>query len=165
MTSPLTKPKRVALLVWLAGLLLSGTLAWWVHGSNQRLYAERLATLTDEIAQQVERNFGLYAYGLRGARGAVIAAGGEAVTRQVFASYMDTRDLAREFPGALGFGFIRRIPRDDEARFLARARAEGATDFKVRELAAHAGERFVIQYIYPAAANLARATRDRRAVA
>jgi len=149
----MTKPKRVALLIWLAGLLLAGVLSWWVHDSNQRLYAERLATLTDDIAQQVERSFGLYEYGLRGARGAMVTAGGEAVTRPVFASYMETRDLAREFPGARGFGLIRRVQRDDEARFLERVRAQGSADFKIRELTAHAGERFVIEYIFPTTAN------------
>jgi PAS domain S-box-containing protein len=142
-------PQRTALLVWIAGLAASAFLAWWAHSSNQRLYAERLATLSDEVAQLVSLRLGLYEYGLGGARGSVVAAGGPAVTRDVFASYMATRDMAREFPGARGFGFIRKVPRTDEASFLANARAEGPASFAIRELEPHAGERFVIQYIYP----------------
>jgi PAS domain S-box-containing protein len=149
MTSRLHPPQRIALLVWLAGLTLSALLAWWVHSTNERLYAKRLAALGDEVAEQVTQRFGLYAYGLRGARGAVVAAGGAAVTRDVFAAYMDTRDLASEFPGALGFGFIRRVLRADEARFLASAREEGPASFAIREMTPHDADRFVIQYIYP----------------
>lgn len=158
MASQLNKPKQFALLTWLAGLLLSAVLAWWVHGSNQRLYEARLLALTDEATQLVERNFQLYEYGLRGARGAVVVAGstgGTGITRDMFAAYMQTRDLAREFPGALGFGFIRRVPRTDETRFLAGARKDGAAEFNIRELAPHANDPFVIQYIYPTENNLA----------
>lgn len=143
----------MALLVWLAGLGLTALLTWQVHGANQRLIAERLAGLGDEVAALVSQRFGLYEYGLRGARGAVVAAGGPAVTREAFATYMDSWDTAREFPGARGFGFIRRVPRTDEAHFLATARAEGPPSFAIRELAAHSGERFVIQYIYPLESN------------
>jgi len=142
-------PQRTALLVWLAGLGLSAVLAWWEYSANQRLYTERLSAISDEVAALVSQRFGLYEYGLRGARGAVVAAGGPAVTRDVFAAYMATRDMAREFPGARGFGFIRRVPRDEEDHFIAMARAEGPTSFSIRELAPGEGERFVIQYIYP----------------
>jgi PAS domain S-box-containing protein len=137
------------LLAWLAGLLVSALMAWWAHGANQRLYAERLADISDEVADSISQRFGLYEYGLRGARGAVVAAGGTSVSREVFAAYMATRDLAREFPGARGFGFIRRVPRAEEQSFLAQARAEGPASFAIRELGQSNGERFVIQYIYP----------------
>ena len=149
MTSRSPTRHRIAWLVWLVGLVLSALLAWWTHIANQRLYALSLAALSDEVAELVSQRFGVYEYGLRGARGAVVAAGGSAVTRDVFAAYMATRDLAREFPGARGFGFIRRVPRTDEARFLASARSEGPASFAIRELGQHDSERFVIQYIYP----------------
>lgn len=149
MTSRTLSPQQTALVVWLVGLMLSMGLAWWAHGANQRLYADRLAALSDEVAELVQQRFGLYEYGLRSARGAVVAAGGSAVTRDVFAAYMATRDLNMEFPGARGFGFIRRVQPADEARFLVDARAEGPASFSIRELGPRSAERFVIQYIYP----------------
>ena len=45
--------------------------------------------------------------------------GGAAVTRQQFEAYIESRDSTSEFPGARGFGFIRRVPKADEAAFLA----------------------------------------------
>lgn len=143
------RPQRLALLIWLAGLVVSGALAAWAHEANRTLFEERLGALSDEVAALVSERLGLYEYGLRGTRGAVVAAGGAAVTRAAFSAYIASRDLPREFPGALGLGFIRRVPRADEASFLAAARAEGPSSFAIRELGPNAGERFVIQYIYP----------------
>jgi len=144
---------RFVWLVFGAALLVSLGLCWWLHLHNQTLYAQRLNALTDSIEERVRERVGLYEYGLRGARGAVVAAGGTSVSREVFAAYMASRDLAREFPGARGFGFIRKVPRSQEAAFLASARAEGPADFAIRELSPHSGERYVIQYIYPLANN------------
>lgn len=146
-------PVQMAGAVLLAGLVLTALLAAMLERDNHRLHEQRLTELTNRVQARLIQRFGLYEYGLRGARGAVVAAGGANVTRDVFARYSETRDVAREFPGALGFGFIRRVPIAQEADFLARARAEGPAEFRIRELAPHDGDRFVIQYIYPAARN------------
>ena len=146
-------PRRLAFALWLTGLLVSGLAAWSVQLANSRLLAQRFEQLSEQVARLVDERFGLYESGLRGARGAVVAAGGDAVTRAQFEAYIATRDLEREYPGARGFGFIRRVAPADEGRFVAQARAEGPADFRLRELAPHASERFVIQYIYPQAGN------------
>ncbi len=75
-----------------------------------------------------------YEYAVRGARGAVAAAGEAGITRDSFLRYASTRDIGREFPGARGFGFIRRVPAVDEAAFSAGARRDGALDFRIRQL-------------------------------
>ena len=104
-------------------------------------------------AQQVEARFGLYEHGLRGARGAVLAGGGAEIRRPTFAAYSQSRELSREFPGARGFGFIRRWSLGQDEAELRRARADDMPDFRLRELTPHPGERFVIEYIYPQASN------------
>lgn len=145
----LAAPRRAALLLSCAGFLLSLFAAWSVQRDNQRLITERTEAVADELVQRIQERFKLYEYGLRGARGVVVASGGESVNRTQFQAYTNSRDNASEFPGARGFGFIRRVAPADEAAFLARARAEGPVDFSIRELATNTGERFVIQYIYP----------------
>ncbi|MFT7773150.1 CHASE domain-containing protein [Roseateles sp.] len=127
----------------------------WVHSSNRRQLEERLFKQSADVAAIVRQRFGLYEYGLRGARGAVVAAGGAAVTRAMFEAYMASRETAREFPGARGFGFIRRVPRQAETEFLSRARAEGPADFTLRTLGNSGNELFVIQYLYPLEVNRA----------
>nr|WP_232924326.1 PAS domain S-box protein [Pseudomonas cichorii] len=76
------------------------------------------------------------------------------MSRDLFYRYSQTRDINKEFPGARGFGFIRRVAVEDEALFLTRARADGKKDFNIRELSPNTGERYVIQYIEPVDRNL-----------
>ena len=92
-----------------------------------------------------------FEYGLRGARGAVIAAGGEGgITRLRFAQYSASqRSSSASFPGACGFGFVRRVPAAQEAAFVAAARLDGKPDFQIHQLSPNEGERFVIQYFEP----------------
>lgn len=142
------KPRLAACLTWMVGLVLSAGLCVWIHQANQQLMQSRHAQLTDEVAGLVTRKFGMYEYGLRGLRGAVVASGVESFSWTQFEAYNQSRDLAREFPGARGFGLIRRLAPADQARFVMQARANGAPDFTVRQLAPHEGDRFVIQYIH-----------------
>ncbi|MBI1191327.1 MAG: PAS domain-containing protein [Tepidisphaera sp.] len=99
-------------------------------------------------------------YGLMGARG-VFAAVGDGVTRAEFKQYVDARDLPREFPGAIGFGLIRRVDRDKLEEFVAAERADGAPDFDVRLSPTpgsgleNAPDLYVIEHIYPLERNRA----------
>ena len=151
---PFADPFRTgSILLWCVGLALSGWGAWSIQRANQVTLDERVRGVSAEIIEQIQERFALYEYGLRGARGAVAASGGAAVTRQQFEAYIDSRDTVNEFPGARGFGFIRRVPKPDEADFLNAARAEGRPDFVIKELAPNEGDRFVIQHIYPEQGN------------
>ncbi|MCW7539784.1 CHASE domain-containing protein [Aquabacterium sp. A7-Y] len=141
-------------LVLLIGLLVAAVVAWWQGEVNARIEQERFQTLAQGVVKRVEGRMEAYAYGLRGARGAVIAAGGKAVNHERFHQYSLSRDIAREFPGSRGFGFVRRVPAEREAAFLAEARREGGPGFKIRQLQAHDGDRYVIQYIEPVELNV-----------
>ncbi|MBX3609635.1 MAG: PAS-domain containing protein [Hydrogenophaga sp.] len=146
-------PRRWAAVVWGLGLVLSAAAAGWAHLDRQARVQARLQTDASEVVAHVEERLRLYEYGLRGARGAMVVAGNETMRRADFETYFGSRDHAREFPGARGFGVIRRVPPQDQAAFEAASRADGKPDFQVRQLAPHDGERYVIQYIYPLADN------------
>eukprot|EP01041_Mallomonas_annulata_P013843 gene13843-29443_t len=145
--------RRWAFALWCVGILLSALAGWQAQQGNQQRLLEQTNRAADTLSQAIQERFRLYEYGLRGARGAIAASGGGMVTREQFKAYLDSRDSAKEFPGARGFGFIRRVARADEAQFLSRARDEGPADFSIRELAPHTADRFVIQYIYPTETN------------
>jgi len=139
--------------VLVLGLLLSALAALGQHLANgQRLRQALDRAAQDAVAQLADR-MQTYEYGLRGARGAIVTAGPRHVSRADFARYHATRQLDREFPGAHGFGFIRRVEPDDVESFTARQRLEGFTDFRVRVLTPHAGPHYVIEYIEPLAIN------------
>ncbi|QYJ77460.1 CHASE domain-containing protein [Shewanella acanthi] len=148
---------RINTIVWwaplLIGLFLTTCFASLLHYQNQIDNAAHVRSLANEAEQMIIQRFELFQYGLRGARGAVIAAGVNQITRGQFEDYMDSRDIDSEFSGALGFGFIRRVPMAEEAAFVEAARLDGAPNFKIKTLNPHDGDRFVIQYIYPIARN------------
>ena len=142
-------------LVWLAiGLALAAAAARWQAHYNDKLAQSRFDALARRASEQVAARMHGFEYGLRGARGAVIAAGGETgITRLHFAQYSAAQDLRREFPGSSGFGFVRRVPMAQEAAFLAAARLDGKPDFRIHQLGPNPGERYVIQYFEPSDSN------------
>jgi len=146
-------PRRAALLVLAAGLACTLLACGWVARDNAREVEQALHSATDQAATVVTKRIELYQYGLRGARGALLTGGEHSMTREQFANYARTRDKDSEFPGARGFGFIRRVPVSEQAAYLDRARADGEPDFSIRQLRPHDGERYVIEYIEPLASN------------
>ena len=140
------------------GLFIGFSAALFVGVRTQQVNDTRVSaafeSLASRAAAQVQRLMGSYEYGLRGVRGAVIGAGDDGMTRDTFRRYMSSRDLEGEFPGARGFGFIRRVTAAQEASFLNAARRDGWPDFHITQLQPNKGERFVIQYIEPISRNL-----------
>ena len=122
---------------------------------NQQQAKEAVVAATEEAAALVLARLNLYQYGLLGVRAAVVTAGEHGINREVFKRYQQTRDLASEFPGARALGFIRRVPARDESEFIKAARTDGGAGFSIRQLNAHSGERYVIQYVEPTEGNQA----------
>ncbi|MCH1930035.1 CHASE domain-containing protein [Shewanella sp. A25] len=148
---------RINAIVWwtplLIGFLLTACFASLLHYQNQIDNVAHIRSLADEAEQMIIERFTQFQYGLRGARGAVIAAGVNQISRGQFEDYIDSRDIDIEFPGALGFGFIRRVPMAEEAAFVEAARLDGAPNFTIKTLTPHESDRFIIQYIYPIGRN------------
>ncbi|WP_066919107.1 PAS domain S-box protein [Methylobacterium sp. CCH5-D2] len=146
-------PCVAALAVVVLGLLAALGAAQGMQAWNARVASERFQVAATRVASLVEGRMARYAYAVQGARGAVAVAGDAGITRAGFGHYARTRDVDREFPGARGFGFIRRVPAAEVAAFTMAARRDGAPDFQIRQLQPHDGERWVIQYVEPVARN------------
>lgn len=130
-----------------AGVIISVAASLGMAHFNRQQAAQAATAAAEATADAVVNRMKLYQYGLRGTRGSILTMGENAITRESFDRYSLSREVDVEFPGARGFGFIRRVARQDEAQFLAQARADGWPDFTIRELAPHDSERFVIQYV------------------
>ncbi len=131
------------------GLTLTGAcVAWQLHSISVAAH-DKFERRAERIERDVRRNFALPVYGLNGLRG-MFAAG--QVTRSEFRSWVESRDLAVEFPGTRGLGFIERVKRDDLERFVAAQRADGRPEFAV-DTAGNAPDLYVVKYIEPAASN------------
>jgi PAS domain S-box-containing protein len=149
----LSGPKRVALLVLLIGLAIAALVSLQLDRSNRQERQARFQALSQRVANELKARIGLYETGLRGARGAVIAAGGESITHQRFREYSQSRDYEREFPGVRGYGYVRRVLPADESAFLETARRDGTPTFAIHQIEPHNGDRFVIRYIEPESSN------------
>lgn len=132
------------------GLLMTIAFAWGLNHQNDfevKRYTSNLADLTEKL---IEKNFEHFEYGLRGLRGVISAVGVHAITREQLEYYNAGRNIEQEFPGALGFGFIKRVPVGQEAKFIEDSRKKvKEANFKIRTLSPHDDDRFVIQHIYP----------------
>ncbi|MFP2768169.1 CHASE domain-containing protein [Oceanisphaera sp. KMM 10153] len=145
---------RWSLLTLVIGLAVSIFLAWQLDQSNEQRAQEAVTDAAAETKLAIQNRLERYLYGLHGARGAVLTAGEHGISRVQFHRYSLTRNIDKEFPGARGFGFVRRVPRFMTESFVELARADGQPDFRIKELAAHESERFVIQYIEPVGRNI-----------
>lgn len=146
--SQFSSPSRLGALTFLLGLILTTLATWQVVRVNRENLAEAVAQRAERLRDEITQRLRLYTYGLRGARGHFLTAGEDA-SRSAFLLYSQSRDINTEFPGARGFGFVRRVPVEEEQKFIERARAEGFVDMDVLQLEPHDGERYVIQYAEP----------------
>jgi len=144
-----------------------------IAGLVATFFAVRLLTSRDEstateaveraaatLQRDVIKRVGLYQDGLLGARGAIVVMGESGLNRQSFARYVASRNHAAEFPGAHGFGVIRRVPPAGLAALVAKVREEGISDFALRPYEPYEGEHYVVQYIEPEKDNLGMLGRD-----
>ena len=137
----------------LAGLALTVAGVAWMQRHVDADAALRFERAAERIDSEVRQRFSVPLYGLMGARGAY-AASGEPLRRDAFRAYVAARDLAKEFPGIRGFGFIQRVPRQELESFVAAERADGAPEFAVRSSGV-APDLYVVKHIEPLAANRA----------
>ncbi len=145
---------RLSLLLTILTLVAGLAVTTWaasVTATHYHTEAElRFERLAERLGSEVQRRINQSVYGLKGARG--VYAASKSVERAEFRAYVASRDLATEFPGALGFGYIERVARADLAKFIATERADGAPDFSVRT-AGQDPYLFIVKFIEPMAAN------------
>lgn len=144
---------RTNLLLTLAAVCVAGLTAYIAMRQQSAERQQRLAEMVERIDARITERMTLFQYGLRGLNGSVHVIGLENLTRPQFERYSQSRDIETEFPGARGFGVIRRVAPGNTDTFIAKARLDHRPEFKLRELSPNAGERWIIQYIAPANAN------------
>ncbi len=134
----------------LAGLGLTVLAVLWARNVAETEVHGRYQQHAERIERAVMSRFTMPLYGLRGARAFYNAS--DQISRAEFRTFIETRDLDREFPGVRGFGFIKHVMRAELAEFTARERADGAPDFSVKT-SGQAPDMYVTKFIEPVARN------------
>jgi len=159
--TPWLKRNLPELIAALIPVLFFSVLAFWLASamqqqqaeSNRQLIQQSLDSRAEQLAGAIREKLTIYQYGLRGLRGAVLSAGADNFSYSNMLSYSQSRDLSVEFPGARGFGIIRKVPSEQLSAFIKQAEIEQHDLFKLRQQNAHQGDSFIIQYIEPLADN------------
>ena len=156
MSNQLTLPHfgKWSILSLLAGLLITALTVNEVNKRNEQLIVEALDSIALDAIEQMRGRINLYQYGLTAARGAILMVGSENLKRDLFRTFINSRAVDTEFPGARGFGFIQRVSQADLPDFVAFAQADGWPDYTLKELSPNPDERFMILYIEPVERNV-----------
>jgi diguanylate cyclase (GGDEF)-like protein len=144
------------LVAFVVGLAVTAGAVFQSQRAVNAAAQQRFHRLSERVLDEIARRINLPVYGLNGARG--VYAASKSVERNEFAAYVESRNLPRDFPGVLGFGFIKRAARQDLDRFLAAERADDAPSFSISSRAESASPRddlYVITEIYPLERNRA----------
>ncbi len=149
---PLPKFRGFSTWLLLGTFLVSGLLVWQLERAAQRADQLRGEELGGRITQEITRRIRQFEYGLHGARSLWPAS--KSVERGEFAAMVADRELSGKFPGAIGLGFIRRVPREGLDDFITATRADAAPEFKVKT-SGTAPDLYVIEFIEPLAQNIA----------
>lgn len=148
-------PIRVALLLCIAGIVAGIFLGYYINQQQREDREQVFEELTIRASEQFRLRMQAYEYGLHGARSAVLAIGADNITRRQFSEYITTQSINQKYPGLLGYGLIRRVSPNNEKAFLEAARLDGWPNFQIRQLTAHANDRWIIQYLEPVILNQA----------
>jgi PAS domain S-box-containing protein len=140
--------------VFVLGCLLTMAITINLLHRQRAEMAARFSLLQQDVVRDLTRHLQIYELGLHGLRGAVLVSG-TGIDRKGFRNYLQSRNIYREFPGARGFAFVRRVAPDQEAGFLQSMQQERGSLSKPPPFESHPGDRFIVQYIEPEAENVA----------
>ena len=162
-TAEVTKPKlkyRLPIVAAMGVLLLGlGVTLVMAHMELEHREKENQAhfdQLVEGLRTDVIRRVMAYRYGLMGTRS--VFAASNYVDRNEFIDLVAARELESEFPGALGIGYIQRIPdtTGEVQGFVDQVRREGAPWFEIAVppgaaplLGSLMTDRYIIKYIEP----------------
>ena len=154
-TSAVLRARLEAALPVLAFLFVFGLFAtialWRAHDTSDAAAAE-IGRGSERLSEGVVQRFKHAEHGLNGARGVYAALHG--VNRAAFRAYVESRDLAYEFPGVRGFSFIQRVARSELDAFVSAERAAGEPGFSLLQLADPSQtDLFIVKFMEPAAKN------------
>ncbi len=140
------------LLIFLLGAAISAAAGLWLQRSNQLHAIDDFERAVERVNREISHRFVTPVYGLNGARG--LYAGSTQVDRATFRAYVESRDLAQEFPGVRGFGFIERVTPDLLPEFLKAQQVGGVPEFKMHRLRdGDSSEHYIIKFIEPETQN------------
>ncbi|MFN0241615.1 MAG: CHASE domain-containing protein [Planctomycetota bacterium] len=136
--------------VFLLGLIATALGTWKVADMSQARERERFERLSERVANELHKHVQTCDNVLVSAR--ALFAGSGSVETTEWSSYVASLDLARDFPGLLGLGYVACVARSDAAAFQADTRADGHPEFTIHG-DGRSETRYVVQFVEPLVRN------------
>ncbi len=141
---------RIPLAVLIVGLCSSFGAFNYTHNAARERYHERLTVMAEGLRDEIVSKINIINYGLGGANG--VFAASQFVGYHEWRAYVGSRDMAAEFPGTMGFGYIEYVRRENLPEFLSKVRADAQPNFQIKSSGSY-NDLFVIRFIEPAEGN------------
>lgn len=139
----------LALCILICGAYVAFIVENAVKKENSHVINNEVHQQLNKISYDVVNGITKYQYGLRGLLGAIEAAGFDDFTYEKHLTYFKSRNYAREFPGARGFGLIKIVKQAQLNEFLTTATIDRKSEFVLKQLKQQQDPLFIIQYIEP----------------
>jgi len=156
---PVNKGLLISLLPHVILLVAGIILTYFAHIKHQGAINNKINNALDNrlssLSTGINSRLDLYQYGLFGLKGFVHGIGANNLNYQAIFNYSGSRNYAKEFPGANGIGFIKKVGVEQLNQFLSDAKNDRPDQtFNLNTLVASSDEHFIIQYIFPEQKNI-----------
>jgi PAS domain S-box-containing protein len=131
-----------------SGILVIGLFIYQLHLSYlQSLKQSELASFHN-ASFLLKEKMDSFIHGLQGMNGVYLATDFHPDLKTI-RHYAESRNFFRNFPGAVGYGFVRRVPNNQLAQFVSQRKKQLKT-FKIKRLAtSHFSDSFIVEAIEP----------------
>ena len=140
-------------LVFAAAILLTVATTFFFYKSAEINDHTRFTNDVNKIQSTIKSRLDAYVTLLKSGRGFLEAGKSEGrdVNKNSFAVFIKELELEKNFQGAQGIGFIKRVQPAEQAALTEKMRAEGHTEFALYPAGALDKEAYVILYLEPLA--------------
>ncbi|QDU73470.1 Autoinducer 2 sensor kinase/phosphatase LuxQ [Bremerella volcania] len=150
-----TDAMRPVILILVGGVALTSGIAYWMVSEAYRQSEVAFDALSERVTTEVARRMKEFEDGLKSLRG--LHEVSQELTLDEFRDYCKVVDPQLCFQGAMGQGYIQRVPKDDVSQFMSWAKENLGEDFQIKSAGNldQYDDYFVICHIEPLADNQA----------
>lgn len=145
--------KTNAIVLAVVGLSIWATVCWQISLKVYEKFEESEKNTLNTASLVLKEKVESYIHGLQGMGGFVIAKNFNPTLEDI-RNYAQFRNNFQNFPGAMGFGFIRIVKEPNLKQFIQKKEAE-SKNFKFKQIAPYVGNHFIIESIEPLENNFA----------
>lgn len=138
-------PQSLPATLFALGMALAVAGTWWLSNNQKNKLETEFLTKTERVTAEIQKRFSTPIHGLNGSKN--LFSLDSNLNAEQFKMGMADRNLAEEFPGVRGFGYIERIELKQSAAYIAQQQKENNPDYQLQEFTPNQGsQRYLVKY-------------------